>query len=64
MTSVATAKMTSVMALDDVTSFLRSKDVKNACNVNVCETVRGLVGFLQCNGGKLQEVENFEIDQL
>ena len=50
--------MTSVMALDGVTSFLRLKDVK--MHVNVCETVRRLAGFLQCNGGQLEEAEDFK----
>ena len=50
--------MTSVMALDGVTSFLRLKDVKT--HVNVSETVRSLAGFLQCNGGKLEEAEYFK----
>ena len=56
--------MTSVMALDGVTSFLRLKDVTNL-----------FAGILQCNGGKLEEAEDFkcvfvvycvriEIDQL
>ena len=65
--------MTSVMALDGVTSFLHLKDVTNT--VNVCDTVQLLVGFLQCNGEKLEEAEDFkcvfvdycvriEIDQL
>ena len=50
--------MTSVMALDGVTSFSRLKDVKT--HVNVCETVRRLAGFLQCNGGKLEEAEDLK----
>ena len=50
--------MTSVMALDGETSFLRLKDVKT--HVNVCETVRRLAGFLQCSGGKLEEAEDFK----
>ena len=29
-------------------------------HVNVCETVRVLAGFLQCNGGKLEEAEDFK----
>ena len=29
-------------------------------HVNVCETVRRLAGFLQCNGGKLEEAEDFK----
>ena len=27
---------------------------------NVCETVRRLAGFLQCNGRKLEEAEDFK----
>ena len=50
--------MTSVMALNSETSFCRLKDVKT--HVNVCETVRSLAGFLQCNGGKLEESEDFK----
>ena len=29
-------------------------------HVNVCETVRSLAGFLLCNGGKLEEAEDFK----
>ena len=50
--------MTLVMLLDGVTSFRSFKDVKT--HVNVCETVRRSVGFLQCNGGKLEEAEDFK----
>ena len=50
--------MTSVMALEGVTSFRRLKDVKTL--LNVCETGRRLAGFLQCNGGKLEEAEDFK----
>ena len=50
--------MTSVMALDSVTSFLRLKDVKT--HVNVSETVRSLAGLLHCNCGKLEEAEYFK----
>ena len=31
-------------------------------HVNICETVRRLVGFLQCNGGKLEEAEDIKLD--
>ena len=31
-------------------------------HVNVCETVRRLAGFLQCNGGKLEEAEDLKLD--
>ena len=54
LTSIVTEKMRSVMALDDVTSFWRLKDV------HVCETVKLLAGFLQCNGGKLEVAEDFK----
>ena len=29
-------------------------------HVNVCNVVKVLVGVLQCNGGKLEEPEDFE----
>ena len=29
-------------------------------HVNVCNTVQLLAGFLQCNGGKLEEAEYFK----
>ena len=29
-------------------------------HVNVCETVRRLAGFLQSNGGKLEDAEDFK----
>ena len=29
-------------------------------HVNVCDVVLVLVGVLQCNGGKLEEAEDFE----
>ena len=44
--------MTSFMALDGVTSVLRLKDVTITCKV--------LAGVPQCNGGKLEEAEDFE----
>ena len=46
--------MTSFMALGGVTSFLRLKDVTN------CDVVEVLAGVLQCNGGKLEEAEDFK----
>ena len=54
-------KKTSVMVLDSVTSFWRLKDGKKAwqIHVNVCETVKRLVGFLQFNGRKLEEAEDY-----
>ena len=51
-------KMTSVVSLDGVTLFLRLKRLH--IRVNVCDTVQLLVGFLQCNGGKLVETEDFK----
>ena len=41
--------MTSFIALDVVTSFLRLKDFTIV-----------LAGVLQCNGGELEEAEDFE----
>ena len=46
------------MALDGETSFLRLKGV--TFHVNVCDVVKVLAGVLQCNGGKLEEAEDFE----
>ena len=50
--------MTSFMALDGVTSFLRLKDV--TIHVNVCDVVQVLAGVLQCKCGKLEEAEDFK----
>ena len=50
--------MTSMVALDDVTSFFCLKDVKYS--VNVCDTVQLLARFILCNGGKLGEGEDFK----
>ena len=50
--------MTSFMALDGVTSFLHLKDI--TIHVSVCDVVLVLAGVLQCNGGKLEEAEDFE----
>ena len=45
------------MALDGVTSCLRLKDVTITCR----RMRRSLLaGVLQCNGGKLEEAEDFE----
>ena len=53
-------KMTSVVALDDVTSFLRLKYATYSCNV--CDTVNYiLAGFIQCNGGKLEELKTSNV---
>ena len=51
-------KMTSFMALDSVTWFLRLKDV-----TNTCKHMRhglGIGGSFQCKGGKLEEAEDFK----
>ena len=54
--------MTSLMALDGVTSFLRLKDVTITC-IGMRRSLR--IGGSssvqwQCNGGKLEEAEDFE----
>ena len=52
------SKMTSFMALDSVNSFLRLKDV-----TNTRERMRrslSICGSFQCNGGKLEETEDFK----
>ena len=51
-------KMTPVMALDSVTSFYTLKTLQ--IHVNVCDTIQLLAGFLQCNGRKLKEFEDFK----
>ena len=49
--------MTSFMPLDGVTSFLRLKDVTISCK----RMRRSLsIGGSSCNGGKLEEDEDFE----
>ena len=48
------------MALDGVTLFLHLKDVTNTCKHKKLETVKLMAGFLQCNGGKLVEAEDFK----
>ena len=47
------------VALDGVASFLRFKDVIYSCKL--CDTVQLLAAFLQCNGGKLEEAEDFKL---
>ena len=66
-------KMTSIVALDGVTSFLRLKDVTYSCKrMRHSPTIGRISSF---NGGKLEEAEDFkcvfvvycvriEIDQL
>ena len=44
-------KMTSVVALDGVTSFFMLKMLQ--IHVNICDTDQLLAGFLQCNGLKV-----------
>ena len=51
--------MTSFMAIDGVTSFLRLKDVTITCK-RMHRSLYVLAGVLQCNGGKLEEAEDFE----
>ena len=58
LTLSATYRLTLVNALDGVTLFWPLKDVK--IHVNVCETVKLLAGFLQYNGTKLKEAEDFK----
>ena len=51
-------KMTSVMALDDVTSIWHLKDVTNTCkHMPYSPTI---AGFLQCNGRELEEAGDFK----
>ena len=50
--------MTLVVALDGVTFFYVWKMLH--IHVNVCDTAQLLAGFLQCNGGKLEEAEDFK----
>ena len=51
--------MTSFMALDGLTSFLHLKNVLQK-HVNECDVAKVLAEVLQCNGGKLEEAEDFE----
>ena len=55
---ICNCKMASFTALNSITSFLRLKDVQLL--VNMCNTVQLLAGFLQCNGVKLEEAEEFK----
>ena len=55
---ICCCKMTSVMALYGVASFLRLKDVTNTCNI--CNTFQLFEGIIQCNGVKLEEAEDFK----
>ena len=50
--------MTSVMGLDGVTSFMCLKDVTITCKrIRPSPTI---MGFLHCDGGKLEEAEDFK----
>ena len=51
-------KMTSFMALNGVTSFLRLKDVTNTCK-SMCLSL-SIGGSSSCNGGNLEEAEDFK----
>ena len=51
-------KMTPIVELYVATLFLRLKDV--TYSLNECDTVQLLAGFLQCNGRKLVEAEDFK----
>ena len=51
-------KMTSCIALDGVTSFLRLKDVTNTRKR--MRRSQSIGGVLQCNGGKLEKAEDFK----
>ena len=51
-------KMTSVMALGGVTSFLRLKYVTHT--YKVCDTVQLFAGVHQFNSGTLEEAEDFK----
>ena len=51
-------KLTSFIAIDVVTSFLRFKDITNTRKrMRRCLSIAGV---LQCNGGKLEEAEDFK----
>ena len=52
-------RMTSVMGLDGVTWFLCSKDVTDTCKRTLHSPTIG--EFLHCNGGKLEEAEDFNV---
>ena len=51
-------KMTSIMVLDDVMSFLCVKDVAYSCKPIQHSPTIG--EFLQRNGGKMEETEDFK----
>ena len=53
-------QMMSFIALDGVTSFICLKDVHLQTHLNVCDTFQLLAGIIQCNGGKLEEAEDFK----
>ena len=51
-------RMTSVMALDGVTSFCRLKDVTNTCKH--MRNSPSFAGLPQCNGVKLEDADDFK----
>ena len=51
-------KMTLFLAFDGVTSFLRLKDVTNTRKR--MRRSLSIAGVLKCNGGKLEEAEDFK----
>ena len=51
-------KMKSFMILDGVTAFEFKKTLQ--IHVNVCDIVQVLARVLQCNGGKMEEAEDFK----
>ena len=57
--AICYCKMTSFMALDGVTSCLHLKDVTNTCT-RMRRSLKLLAGIIQCNGGKLEETEDFK----
>ena len=55
---ICNLKMTSFMVLDNVTSFLRMKDVTNINKRMQHSPTIG--GNFQCNSGKLKEADNYK----
>ena len=51
----------SILLQNDVSPRVRRCNVATLqISVNVCNTVQLLAGFLQCNGGKLEEAKDFK----
>ena len=50
-------KMTSVITLDGV----KLEDFTNTCQRTCMRISSTIAGFLQCNGGKLEEAEDFNV---